>query len=146
MDSSVLLEYLDEESPFFEAVSSLMKAVAEGSVKAFITPLTLSEVVYVSPRIYSEAKVENPNQEALKYAAWLLSLSGTKLVTLTEQIALEAGELRKELRISLADCYVVAAGKALNASPLFLKMEREMELHLELLKRLGVEFLEELRC
>jgi hypothetical protein len=40
------------------------------------------------------------------------------------KMAFRAGELRKAFRISLTDCYAIAAAEHLNAKALFLKPEK----------------------
>ena len=40
------------------------------------------------------------------------------------EIAINAGELKKKLHISLADCYVIAAAEALGGKPVFKKPEK----------------------
>lgn len=85
--------------------------------------------------------MENPNNHALDYVEWLRMR--TNIVELTEDIAMEAGELKKRLRIALP-CVVLATARALGASPVFRSLEKEMKPVLGQLRELGVLFLDEL--
>ena len=143
LDTSVIVEYLDEESPYATEVEKLYADISRGRVRAYVPATTLSEVLYVCARVYREAGVVDPNKEARRFITWLLSHSSVRVARPTLQISILAGELRKEMRISLPDCYVIATAKALRATPLFLKLEREMEPYASLLAEYNVRFLSE---
>jgi len=139
----VIAEYLDESSPY--GVERLFDALAAGAARAYVTPVTLSEVIYVAARIYSEAGVRDPNARAVELAEWLLALPGVALEPVGREAAVAAGELRKRFRMALPDLYVIAVGALRGAIPLFLKLEGEMKPYEGELRRLGVAFWEELR-
>ncbi len=143
LDTSVIAEYLDESSPY--GVERLFDALAAGAARAYVTPVTLSEVIYVAARIYSEAGVRDPNARAVELAEWLLALPGVALEPIGREAAVAAGELRKRFRMALPDLYVIAVGALRGAIPLFLKLEGEMKPYEGELRRLGVAFWEELR-
>lgn len=143
LDTSVIAEYLDESSPY--GVERLFDALAAGAARAYVTPVTLSEVIYVAARIYSEAGVRDPNARAVELAEWLLALPGVALEPIGREAALAVGELRKRFRMALPDLYVIAVGALRGAIPLFLKLEGEMKPYEGELRRLGVAFWEELR-
>jgi len=103
----------------------------------------LSETLYVASRIYEAAKMDKPNNEALNFIEWVKNR--VKVVNVDESIALRAGEIKKQLHLALPDCYVIATAETINAKPLFRRIEEEMKPVLEELKRLGVEFLDEMR-
>ena len=139
----MIAEYLDESSPY--GVERLFDALAAGAARAYVTPVTLSEVIYVAARIYSEAGVRDPNARAVELAEWLLALPGVALEPVGREAAVAAGELRKRFRMALPDLYVIAVGALRGAIPLFLKLEGEMKPYEGELRRLGVAFWEELR-
>ncbi|NPA97080.1 MAG: type II toxin-antitoxin system VapC family toxin [Crenarchaeota archaeon] len=142
LDTGVIVEYIVEKSPRRAKVVNLFNAAARGEVQLFVTPITLSEVIYVASRLYQVAGIEDPNREALNFVTWVTGR--VTLVELDERIAVRAGELKKTLRIALPDCYVIASAEVLGAMPLFRAVEREMESVLNVLKRLSVVFLDEL--
>lgn len=84
-----------------------------------------SEALYVDSRVYSIAGVENPNKETQTYIKWIKSRTNT--VNIDADLALRAGELKKTLTIALINCYVIATAEALNTTPVFRTIEKEME-------------------
>ena len=143
LDTSVVGEYLNEDSPL--GVEHLFDLLALDTVKAYVTPVTLSEVIYVASRIYAEAGVRDPNTKALELVEWLLALPGVVFEPVGRDVALAVGELRKKFKLALPDLYVIATGMQRDASPLFLKLEAEMKTYENKLRKLGVTFWEEAR-
>ena len=142
LDTSVLVEYIVKKSPYRGIVEKLFQGSTIGKYELLINYLTLSETLYVVSRIYKAAGVSEPNEEALNYIMWLKKK--TKIIGIDENIALKAGELKKKLRLSLPDCYVIATAMTLNAIPLFRKLEKEMLSIENMIRELGVTFLNEL--
>jgi len=67
LDASVVVEYLDEESPYADRVERLYSAISSRRVEAIIPVTTISEVLYASARVYREAGVEDLNREAINF-------------------------------------------------------------------------------
>lgn len=143
LDTSVIAEYLDESSPY--GVERLFDSLAAGALRAYATPVTLSEVIYVAARIYAEAGVRDPNARAAELVEWLLALPGVEFEPMGREVAVTAGELRKRFRLALPDLYVIAVGVLRGVSPLFLRLEAEMKPYESELRRLSVAFWEEVR-
>ena len=141
LDSSVIIEYLDEESPYKNKIEQLYNDILQKRIEAYIPMTTLSEIVYISSRIYQEANFKNPNENAIKFINWLLNYPNIKTAKITVEISLLAGEIRKIMKTSLIDCYVIATAKNMQAIPLFLKIEKEMEPYIDLLIKYGVQFI-----
>ncbi len=141
LDTSVLVEYLGEEP--MQGIDELFRRISRGEFRAYLTHVTLSEVVYVAYRIYKEARTPDPNGKALKYADWLINLPGTEIVKLDVDIAKAAGELKKEFRLALSDVFVIASAVTVGCPAVFLKLESEMEPYEKELRDLGVIFWEE---
>jgi len=137
----VVVEYIDEESPFKDEIESLFNALRTGHIKAFITSTTIGEALYIATRIYGEAGSANPNRDAEDFIQWVEKQPGVEIVNVTREISILAGEIRKRARISLIDCIVIATGKILKAEPLFLKLEKEMEPYVNILLKYNVKFL-----
>ena len=78
--------------------------------------------------------------EALHFVEWVKRKSD--IVNIDENIAMRAGELKKQLRIALPDCYVISTAEAIDAVPLFKRKESEMIPILDILEKLGALFLE----
>ncbi|MEM2045897.1 MAG: PIN domain-containing protein [Candidatus Bathyarchaeia archaeon] len=79
---------------------------------------------------------------ALNFIEWFDAR--TKILSLTPAMAFKAGEIKKKFRISLSDCYVIAAAMELKAKALFLKPEKEMLNKIEELRNFPIEFLAEI--
>ena len=141
LDTSVLVEYVVENAPYRNIVVDLFNKARKGEVNLIINSVTLSETLYITSRIYRYARTPDPNTEALNYILWIKGLA--KVVEPTYEITITAGELKKKLHLSLADCYVIATGKTMNAAPLFKSIEREMKPILNELRKLNILFLSE---
>ena len=142
LDTGVLVEYIVKRSPYRAKVERLFSKASNGEIELYINPITMSETLYISSRIYETASLPSPNSEAMNYIMWLKGI--ITVIEVNENIALRAGELRKILYIALPDCYVIATAESINAIPLFRSVESEMKPVLNELKRLKVKFLEEL--
>ncbi|MDW8034569.1 MAG: PIN domain-containing protein [Nitrososphaerota archaeon] len=142
VDAGVLAEYIVESSPNRSAVKKLLDDVLKKTVELYIIPNTVSELIYVASKLYELAGIEKPNEEALNFVEWLTIR--VKIVDVTPDIAIEAGELRKKLGIALSDCYVIATAIKLEAKALFLKPEKEMLDKIKDLRELPVAFLSEI--
>ena len=66
------------------------------------------------------------------------------MVELSGDIVIRVGELKKMLHIALPDCYVIATAEVIGAIAVFRTIEKEMKPVLNMLRRLGVRFLEEI--
>jgi len=141
VDTSVLIEYIVEEAPCRGMAERLLEMASTGEVELHLNPVTLSETLYIASRIYEASGIKDPNGEAINYLNWIRGM--VRLSEIGEETAVRAGELKKELRIALADCYVIAASEELGVTPLFARPEREMKPILKRMKGLGVKFLEE---
>jgi len=121
----------------------LFDKAGRGDLKLFVGTVTLSETIYVASKIYQAAGLENPNIEALYFVEWIRGR--VKVMSINEDVAMRAGELKKQLRIALPDCYVISVAEAINAKPLFRKQESEMTSVIDRLEELGVLFLDKIR-
>lgn len=139
VDTGVLVEYIVGDSSHRSAVADLLEGVLKKIADLYVTPITISEIIYVASRLYELAGVEKPNEEALDFVNWLTLR--VKVVEVTPDIAVEAGELKKKLRIALSDCYVIATAIKLQAKAFFLRPEKEMHEKIEMLRELPLAFL-----
>ncbi len=141
-DTSVLIDYIVLKSPYRSLVTQLFEKASAGQLELYVNAVTLSETVYVASRVYRAAGMDDPNREAINFIEWVKSR--IQVVGVDENVALLAGELKKQLHITLPDCYVIATAKVVNAVPLFRKPEEEMKPVIDDLRKLGVIFLNEL--
>ncbi|MGC8932791.1 MAG: type II toxin-antitoxin system VapC family toxin [Candidatus Methanodesulfokora sp.] len=139
VDTSVVIERIIKNSPHKLLAENLFNRALKREVELYVTLQTLSEVLYIASRIYSLSRVSDPNKEAESLILWLTSR--TRPIAPTFEIALRAGELKKELGFSITDCYVIAAAEHIGGKALFLKLEDEMKERMERIKDLPVEFM-----
>jgi predicted nucleic acid-binding protein len=139
VDTSVVIERIIKNSPHKPLAENLFNRALKREVELYVTLQTLSEVLYIASRIYSLSRVRDPNKEAESLILWLTSR--TRPIAPTFEIALRAGELKKELGFSITDCYVIAAAEHIGGKALFLKLEDEMKERMERIKDLPVEFM-----
>ena len=142
LDTSVLVDYIVLRSPYRTKVAKLINKASTGKLELYINAVTLSETLYVTSRIYQAAGAENPNREATDFIDWIKNRA--KTVNVNEDIALRAGELKKQLYIALPDCYVISTAEAINATPVFKKVEDEMKSVIEKIRKLNIKFLDEM--
>lgn len=142
LDTSVLIEYIVERSPYRNIVERLFEESVNGEVELYINYITLSEAFYIASRVYKAASISNPNVEALNYISWIGSR--VKMIDVDNDIAIRAGEIKKLLHIALPDCYVIASAKVIGGTPLFKKVEEEMKRVKLEMEKLGVRFLDEI--
>ena len=121
LDTGVLIEYINEAGKYHEKVRKLIESGSSDSL--FVTPITLSEVLYVSYRVYKAAGLSNANDYAREFVEWLLSR--LKVTEVNHEIVVKAGEIKKKYGIALPDCYVIATADHLKDKALF-KKEKEI--------------------
>ncbi|PNV81168.1 MAG: PIN domain nuclease [Fervidicoccus sp.] len=140
VDTSVLIEIILEGSPYMKTLEELFREAERGAKELYITPLTVSELLYVAYKIYKSAGTEDPKKDAEDFVNWVLFRAELAKVGL--ETAIIAGKIKEELGLSLADCYVLATFKQLEAKPLFLKPGGEMREKMEQLEKMGIILLD----
>ncbi|MGQ4892113.1 MAG: type II toxin-antitoxin system VapC family toxin [Candidatus Njordarchaeia archaeon] len=142
VDTSVLIEYISVDTPYRKILDKLLRSPEKFGISLFVSPVTLSEVLYVADRVYRAAGVKTSNQEAKRFLQWLKNR--VKTVSINDNIVELAGEIKKYFHLALSDCYAIATGKHLGYPILFKKIERKMERHIKELRKMGVRFLDEI--
>jgi len=142
LDTSVLIEYIVKSAPYRSKVVELLEKSEAGEFELYLSPIILAETLYIASRIYEMAGEENPNESALNYVTWVRKRCN--VVDIDDLISMRAGELKKALHIALPDCYVIATAEKVDAIPLFKRIEKEMKPLSEILKKLGVKFLDQI--
>lgn len=137
------MEYVVAKSPYREKVAKLLLKCERGEIELYLSPITLSELIYVTTRIYALAGFDKPNEEAMNYVSYLRGV-GVRVASPDGEVVVKAGELKKELRLSLADCYVLSTSDKLGAIPVFKRLEKEMKPIESRLRKQGLKWLNEL--
>ncbi len=142
LDTSAFIEYIMLRSPYRDKIAKLFDKALAGELDLYISAISISEALYLASRVYSIAGIDKPNEEALNFIEWAKSIA--QIVNANKEIALRAGELKKQLRIALADCFVIATSEFVKATPVFRAPEKEMKPVLNEMRKLGVKFIEEI--
>jgi len=144
LDTSVIIEYIDEEGEYHEHAEAVFSAIMSGKLEALIPHPILAETFYVAARMYRELGAGEPEVTASKLVEWLYRLPQVKVIGTSLELALEAGKVKLRYKLALTDCYVIAACKIHGCTALFKKPEAEMRESIQQLKKdYRVVFLEE---
>ena len=71
LDTSVLIAYITENATGRERVLSMIEEARRGKVQLYTIYPVLSELLYVSTRVYEMAGLEEPNVKALDFLLWI---------------------------------------------------------------------------
>ena len=126
LDTSVIIEYVDESGEYHEQAKTVFNAVLQGRLEAIIPHPILAETYYVAARVYEALGLNEPMGRARKLVEWLYRLSSPAARGDDLKTALEAGNAKLRYGIALTDCYVLAAAKVHGGKAVFRKREKEM--------------------
>lgn len=130
VDTGVLVEYINESGEYHDKVKKLL----EENNTLYVTPITLSEVMYVSYRIYKVSGLNDANKYARDFVEWLSYK--LKVTEINKDITFDAGEIKKKYGIAFPDCYVIATANYLRDKALF-KKEKEI---LQVVNKINKEY------
>ncbi len=113
LDASALIE-LAYATPAGEKIKNLL----EDADEAFTTELALTELYYILCRTLG-ARLAGEKLSEL--------ISSNYVVPYGEPLIFEAGKIKCERKISLADCHVIALAMKINGSAVFARREKELD-------------------
>jgi len=146
LDTSVIIEYIDELGDYHQFAKALFTVILKGKLKALIPHVILAETYYVASRIYEKLGLESPDLKAKKLVEWLYRLPTTNIAGEDLTLVIETGKIKLKYRLALTDCYVLATSKIYNCKAIFKKREKEMRNKIEELERnFNIIFLEDYR-
>jgi predicted nucleic acid-binding protein len=155
LDTSVLIEFIDESGDFHSQANAVVDRVTNGQLTAVLPHPTFAELYYVSCRIYEKVaeehnrrNEESPESRAGDLIRWLYKSPNIIVPENTIELAIEAGNIKKEFRLALPDSYVMAAAKLNQCQALFKGRETEMKRGDKLARlktdhKIGLVFLED---
>mgnify|MGYP000150217510 CR=1 FL=1 len=128
IDTGVWVESILIGSQYYALARTIRGLVERGRILALITPLTATEVMYVSYRAYREIGLDGSEalERAERFFDLLYTLRNIRII-INSQIAREAASLKMRYNLALSDCYLLATAKLHNSPALFRHVEREME-------------------
>jgi len=124
LDSVALIAFLRQEKGYLK-VKKLLKKAKIGEVKLFLCWLNLGEIYYQVWR--------KRGQEDAQKTLSLIKKLPIELVSVSNELVLQAAEIKAQFPIALADCFVVALAKEIKAPILtadseFKKLKNEVSI------------------
>jgi predicted nucleic acid-binding protein len=104
LDANVFLNVIFEEKPFLETSRKLLKQIELKKFDAYISSITLAEIVWV---VYKEAGYKKA-KEVQSYLRELLELQIVKVIPLEEGIVYGMLTLVEKYNLSFVDALVVS--------------------------------------
>ncbi len=120
VDTGVFIDYIVENSPTHDKAVNIIEG---GTYEIYVNPITLSEVFYISYRIYREAGEQEPEILSYQLVKWITAKFRT--AEINEELAILAGRLKANLHIALPDCFTIASAIHLGGIAVF-KKEKEI--------------------
>lgn len=119
VDSLVIIAYLRQEKGYLK-FKRLLRQVRSEKIKLFLCWLNLGEVYYHVWR--------KKGKEAAQKTLSLVRQMPMELVSVSDELVLQAAEIKAQYPIALADCFVAALARnegipILTADPEFKKLE-----------------------
>ena len=145
IDTGIWIEYINTRGIFHPQAKTVIDSVDRGDAIAILTPLTLTEIYYVSNRVYQE--VHAPTQSAIlakKLYDFIYYHPHVEVKPLDYELCLNTGIIKTKYNIAFSDCFLLALSEHDNTTVLFKNVENEMKRNIkELNKRFNLKFLED---
>ncbi|MDK2383538.1 MAG: PIN domain-containing protein [Candidatus Korarchaeota archaeon] len=117
IDSSVVLTYLLGES----LADLVEECILFSDREVYLPSTALAEIYYVTCRLRGREVAQRLNR----------ALKDSETVEIVHGLDEVAGELKYDRAISLADCYVIALARTMDAAAVFAKREKELVREME---------------
>lgn len=117
LDTSPLISFIAQEVPYAELLQPLFLAIEEGRIHAVTSMVTLIEVL-VRPLRQKNSELASQYRDILMHSANVMTYP------LSEEIALEAAELRAKLNLRTPDAIQVATARVSGADIFITNDER----------------------
>ncbi|MEM2123084.1 MAG: PIN domain-containing protein [Candidatus Bathyarchaeia archaeon] len=135
IDTSVIIEYIDEMGGLHREAETLFKAVLTGKLEAIIPHPILVETYYVASRLYRQLGVTDTQSKSQRLIERLYRLPQASIIGEGLGLVVEAGKAKLNYNLALTDCYILAASKIYNCKAVFKRVEEEMLRKIDDLKR-----------
>ena len=144
LDTGVWVEYVNKNGRYHVQAKTIVDRIDDGEMVAMVSPITLSEIYYVSERVYKEVFGANiAKQKAEKLYDFVYYHPNTEVASIDYKLCLRAGEIKSEHNIAISDCYSLALSEKEECPAIFRHVENEMLPCLgDLQKRFNLIFLE----
>ena len=145
IDTGVWIEYINTRGTLHLQAKAVVDSVNQGETTAILTPLTLTEIIYVAERVYQEVYTQAESEIfARKLYDFIYYHPYVEIKPLDYELCLNAGIIKTRYNIAFSDCFLLALSEHDNASVLFKNVESEMKQNIhELDERFDLKFLED---
>lgn len=145
LDAGVWVEYINKNGRYHAQAKTIVDRINNDTIVAAVSPITLSEIYYVSERVYKEVfGASLAKQKAEKLYNFIYYHPNTEVVPTNHKLDLMAGEIKSEYNIAISDCYSLALSEKDGVPVVFRHVENEMMPRLKDLKKdFNIIFLEE---
>ena len=137
IDTSVFVEFIDPIGDFHSQAQLVLNAVNSGKAVGLVPHPVFAELYNVGTRLYektdsSKQGIEKKAQEFLptirseRLIKWLFSLPGIRMPENNLELAMQAGDIKKNYSLALTDSYVIATAKLNKCKAIFRSPEEEM--------------------
>jgi len=145
IDTGVWIEYINTRGTLHLQAKAVVDSVNQGETTAILTPLTLTEIIYIAERVYQEVYTQAESEIfARKLYDFIYYHPYVEIKPLDYELCLNAGIIKTRYNIAFSDCFLLALSEHDNASVLFKNVENEMKQNIhELNERFDLKFLED---
>lgn len=119
LDANIFLNVIFEEKGFLEFSKKLLKLIEQNKFKAYISSVTLSEIIWI---VYKECGYKKA-KEVSSYLKDLSELGLIKVIPLDEGIVFRMLELIEKYKLSLVDSLVLSNAINIKADALVTRDE-----------------------
>jgi len=145
IDTGIWIEYINTNGKLHSEAKAVIESVNSGKITAILTPLTLTEILYVSKRVYQEVHSSQKSETlAKKLYDFVYYHPHVEVKPLDYELCLNAGMIKSKYNIAFSDCFLLALSKHDNTIAIFKNIESEMKDNLKNLKKdFNIKFLED---
>jgi predicted nucleic acid-binding protein len=145
IDTGIWIEYININGRLHSQAKVVIESVNSGKATAILTPLTLTEIFYVSKRVYQEVHSSQKSETlAKKLYDFVYYHPHVEVKPLDYELCLNAGMIKSKYSIAFSDSFLLALSKHDNTIAMFKNIESEMKDNLKNLKKdFNIKFLED---
>ncbi len=122
-----MVEFIDVSGTFHSEATVIMDSVLTGGVSGLIPHPVFAELYYVSCRLYEKLGQTDFSTTARNLIRWLYKTPNVSVPESNLELALEAGNIKRNFGLALTDSYVLAVAKLNGCKAVFKSPEQEMK-------------------
>jgi len=131
IDTSVLVEYIDDDGSFHSEARAVLESVTSGRLSGLVPHVVFAELFYVATRLYEQLEKKkndlSPEAKSERLVRWLFNSPNITMPENALELALRAGRFKKRFALALPDSYVLGCAQLNGCKAIFKSAEAEME-------------------